>query len=211
MEILKRSSLLSLLLLAATVFVGARTYNLWQEGPWDLPKPTKAKGSVVVEETKQEPPRLQLVSTKNIIDKNLFDPERGAGRVQESEASAVAMQRIRSMVLMGTATLGSSRYAILQGPSETRPSVPGAPAGQQGNLRLKLGDTVEGFKLSEIHEKKVVFTKGTSKVEVALDFFRKIDDSKGQSKVPAQTRPGIAPSAPSIPRRPGIPAPPVSP
>ena len=206
-EILKRSSLLSLLLLAAIVFVGAGTYNLWQEGPWDLPKPAKAKGAVV-EETKQEPPRLQLVSTKNIIDKNLFDPERGAGRVQESEASAIAMQRIRSMVLMGTAILGNSRYAILQGPSETRPPVPGAPAGQQGNLRLKLGDTVEGFKLSEIHEKKVVFTKGSSKVEVALDFFRKVDDSKEQSKAPAQTRPGVAPS---IPRRPGVPVPPVAP
>jgi len=192
--------------LAAIVFVGARTYNLWQKGPWELPKPAKPKAATVAEEPKKEIPRQQLVSTKNIIDKNLFDPERGAGRTQETEASAIAMQRIRSMVLMGTMILGSSRYAILQGPSESRPPVPGAPAGQQSSLRLKLGDTVEGFKLSEIHEKKVIFTKGASKVEVALDFFRKVDQTKQAPAGAIPPRPGVAPS---IPRRQNLPAPPV--
>ena len=194
--------------MVAIAFVGARTYALWQEGPWDLPKAAKAKESPVDEESKKEPPRTQLVSTKNIIDKNLFDPERGAGRTQEAEASAIAMQRIRSMVLLGTAILGSSRYAILQGPSESRPSVPGAPTGQQSHLRLKLGDTVEGFKLSEINEKKVVFTKGASKVEVALDFFRKVDPSKQSPTGTMPAGPGVAPN---IPRRQNLPAPPVAP
>jgi len=194
------------LLLAAIVFIGARTYNLWQEGPWDLPRPAKAKDkeSPVDGGSKKEPPRLQLVSTKNIIDKNLFDPERGAGRVQESEASVIAMQRIRSMVLLGTAILGSSRYAILQQPSDARSPAPGAPAGQQASLRLKIGDTVEGFKLSEIHDKRVVFTKGASRVEVVLDFFRKVES-------PAGTAPARAGVVPNIPRRPNLPAPPVTP
>ena len=187
-------------------FVGARSYELWQKGPWDLPKPAKAKVATVSEEPKKEPQRQQLVSTKNIIDKNLFDPERGAGRTQETEASAIAMQRIRSMVLMGTVILGSSRYAILEGPSESRPPVPGAPARQQSNLRLKLGDTVEGFKLSEIHEKKVIFTKGASKVEVALDFFRKGEQPVQSPAGVIPPRPGVAPS---IPRRQNLPAPPV--
>lgn len=158
--------------------------------------------------SKKEPPQLQLVSTKNIIDKNLFDPERGAGRVQESEASVIAMQRIRSMVLLGTAILGSSRYAILQQPSDARSPAPGAPAGQQASLRLKIGDTVEGFKLSEIHDKRVIFTKGASRVEVVLDFFRKVDQTK---QSPAGTAPARAGVVPNMPRRPNLPAPPVTP
>ena len=185
--------------------MSARTYALWQAGPWDLPKAAKGKEPPAVEEPKKEPQKMQLASTKNIIEKNLFDPERGAGRAEQAEASSVAMQRIRSMVLLGTAILGSSRYAILQQPSDSRSSPPGPPAGQQGSLRLKLGDTVEGFKLSEIHDKRVVFTKGASKVEVALDFFRKVEQAK-PGPVPA--RPGVAPG---VPRRQNLPAPPVTP
>jgi len=194
------------LLLAAIVFVGARTYNLWQKGPWDLPKPAKAKVATVSEEPKKEIPRQQLVSTKNIIDKNLFDPERGAGRTQETEASAAAVRRIRSMVLMGTVILGSSRYAILRSPSDSPPSAAKSPAGQPDQLRLRLGDTVEGFKLSEIHERKVVFSKGSSQVEVALDFFRKGEQPAQSPAVAIPPRPGVAPS---IPRRQNLPAPPV--
>jgi hypothetical protein len=161
-----------------------------------------------VEGPKKEPEKMQVASTKNIIEKNLFDPERGVGRTQEAEASTVAMQRIRSMVLLGTAILGSSRYAILQQPSDSGSSPPGTPTRQQGSLRLKLGDTVEGFKLSEIHDKKVIFTKGVSKVEVALDFFRKVEQAKPGPAGPVPARPGVAPTAP---RKDRLPAPPVTP
>lgn len=196
------------MLLVAVVFVGGETYQLWQVEPWDLPKPAKAKGAAIIEETKKEPPRQQLVSTKNIIEKNLFDPERGASRALEAEASSIAMQRIRNMVLMGTAILGNNRYAILQEPSGSPQSPSRGQTGQPGSLRLKLGDTVEGFRLSEIHDRKVVFTKGASRVEVSLDFFQKFDDSKGQTKAPTQPRPGVAPT---VPRRDRLPAPPVTP
>lgn len=185
--------------------MSARTYGLWKEGPWDLPKAVKGRETSVIAEPKKDPPRQQVASTKNIIEKNLFDPERGAGRAEQAEASSVAMQRIRSMILLGTAILGSSRYAILQEPSDSRSAAQRTQTGQPGNLRLKLGDTVEGFKLSEIHEKKVIFTKGSSKVEVALDFFRKVEQAK-PGPVPA--RPGVAPG---VPRRQNLPAPPVTP
>lgn len=192
-------------MLLATGVVGQRTYELWHEGPWDLPSAGKAKVADGDEGPKKEPARTQLVSTRNIVEKNLFDPERGAGRAQEAEASSAAMQRMRSMILLGTAILGSSRYAILQQPSDARPPAPGTPAGQQPPLRLKLGDTVEGFKLSEIHDKKVVFTKGSSKVEVALDYFRKVEPTKPVPAPPA--RPGVAPN---VPRRERLPAPPAA-
>ena len=189
----------------ATAFVGVRTYALWKAGPWDLPQPAKGREPSGVEEPKKEPQKMQLASTKNIVEKNLFDPERGASRALETQASAMATQRIRSMVLLGTAIFGNSRYAILQGPSDGRPAAAGSQAGAPNNLRLKLGDTVEGFKLSEIHEKKVIFTKGASKVEVALDFFRKTEPTKAVPAAPA--RPGIAPD---VPRRERLPAPPAA-
>lgn len=194
--------------MVAIGFVSTRIYALWQKGPWDLPKPGKGKEAASADEPKAAPRPQQLASTKNIVEKNLFDPERGAGRMLEAEASSAATQRIRSMILLGTAILGSSRYAILQQPSDARSPAPGAPAGQQGSLRLKLGDTVEGFKLSEIHDKRVVFTKGASRVEVALDFFRKVDQTKQSPPGAVPARPGVAPG---IPRRENLPAPPVAP
>ncbi len=192
-------------MLAAIALAGQRTYEVWQEGPWDLPSPARPKATDGGEGPKKEAARTQLVSTKNIVEKNLFDPERGAGRAQEVEASSVAMQRMRSMILLGTAILGSSRYAILQQPLDARPPAPGAPGVQQSQLRLKLGDMVEGFRLSEIHEKRVVFTKGASRVEVALDFFRKIEPTKPVPVAPA--RPGVVPN---VPRRERLPVPPAA-
>ena len=194
--ILKRSSLLSLLLLIAIAFVGMRSYQHWQEGPWELPKPGKGKDSSVIGEPKKEPQQPQLASTKSIIEKNLFDPERGASRTKEAEASSLAIQRIRSMVLLGTAILGNSRYAILESPSEPRSSGQRSPSGQPSYLRLKLGDAVEGFKLTAVDEKKVVFTKGASRVEVALDFSRRVEEAKQKSPAPPAPRPGVAPRIP---------------
>jgi hypothetical protein len=129
------------------------------------------------------------VDTQRIIEKNLFDPERGTGQVQQTQVSSGAMQQVQKMILLGTAILGSNRYALFEEGSGGRgPAGARARTGQQNILRLKLGDTVEGFELSEIHEKKVVFTKGASKVEIALDFFRKVDNGNKQSVTSKPTR-----------------------
>ena len=173
--------------------MGATTYQLWQAGPWDLPRPGKAKETSVAEEANEARPRLRAANTRNIVEKNLFDPERGANRTQEAEASAIATQRIRSMVLLGTAILGGSRYAIMQEPAASgAPAVKSQP-GSSGQRRLKLGDTVEGFKLSEVREKSVVFTKGASRVEVAIDFFRPVEQPAPRAPIPP--RPAVAPRA----------------
>lgn len=174
--------------------MGARTYRLWWEGPWELPQPSKTKESAPLEESKKESQVAQLASTKNIVANNLFDPERGTGSAP-AEASSAATQRIQRMILVGTVILGTSRYAILQDPSDPGP---GLAKGQSRHLRLKLGDTVDGFRLSEIHEKKVVFTSGASKLDVSLDFLRKPDEAavKAATPVPAGPRP-----APRVPPR----------
>lgn len=177
------------------MFVGASTYRHWQAGPWDLPTAGKAKEAPPARKTDEEPPQLLVADTRNIIEKNLFDPERGASRTKdkEAEASAAAMQRIRSMVLLGTAILGNSRYAIMQEPSE--PRAPAKP-GVSGQTRLKIGDMKEGFKLSEIRDKSVVFTKGASRVEVALDFFRPGGEPPPPTKAPPPPRQPVGPRIP---------------
>lgn len=195
-------------MLLAIVFVVGKTYELWQAGPWGLPKAGKVKEPSVVEEPKKEPQPIRLVSTKDIIEKNLFDPERRAGTAQDSEASSTAVQRLRSMVLLGTAILGSTRYAILQEPSDGRTSAPRTQTGQPSYLRLKLGDTWEGFRLSDIQEKKVIFTKGASRIEITLDFFRKSEESRSGPPESTAPRPGVAPRVPRPPV--GTPGPPAA-
>src|SRR4029434_10564575 len=112
--ILTRSSLLSLLLIVAIGLVVTKTYWLWTTGPWDLPNPRKAKTPIAVEDAKAVANPRPIIGTQTIISKNIFDPERGAGLTRETEANSQAFQRIRGMVLLGTAILGNNRFAILQ-------------------------------------------------------------------------------------------------
>ena len=169
----------------------AKTYWLWTAGPWDLPSPGRGKAPLAAESPKTATPAPALVGTETIISKNIFDPERGAGFTRQAEANSQAFQRIRSMVLMGTAIIGNSRFAILQD-TGTSPGVPGNPSAPAATMRIKLGDTVEGFRLSEVSEKRVVFARGTSTVEVPLDYFRKVDGVQPR-------RPAAAPTATPAP------------
>ncbi len=160
------------------------------------PRPNASKSAV-----DEETPQFQLANTRNIIDKNLFDPERGTTKQKEDVAKRddAARQRIRSMVLMGTAIIGNSKYAILQDPATTpRPGVPNTKAPQpagQGQSRLKLGDTFEGFRVAEIRDKSVVFTKGPIREELSIDFFRPGDP---QPQQPAAGAPQQRPIAPRV-------------
>jgi hypothetical protein len=187
--------LLSFFLAVLIIFVAARVYHLWRSGPWELPAATKPRPAAPSATVGDELPQFQLANTRNIIDKNLFDPERGTTRQKEDVAKRddAARQRIRSMVLMGTAILGNSKYAILQDPTTTpRPGAPNTKAPQppgQGQTRLKLGDTFEGFRVSDIRDKSVVFTKGPIREELSIDFFRPADTQPQQAAAQPQQRP----------------------
>jgi hypothetical protein len=208
-KILTRSSLFSVLLLVAIGFAGTETYWLWKNGPWDLPN-SKAKAAPLVGAGTREDKKLPFAGTEIIISKNLFDPERGEGRNREVETNSRAFQRIRSMVLLGTAILGNNRYAVLR--DQPPSAVPGqaGPGQAQSLMRLKLGDDVEGFRLTDIGDKNVVFTKGGSRVEVLLDYFRKGDPVTPRAPTPAQARRverGVQPTPVPVPA-PGQAAPP---
>lgn len=197
--------------------MAVKTYWLWTSGPWELPNPAKPRSPILVDDSSSDAKPPVVISTELIVSRNLFDPERGAGLTREVEANSQSFQRIKGMVLLGTAILGSNRFAILQDGA-----MPPATKGQSvAPMRIKLGDTVEGFKLSEISEKRVVFTKGNATVDVALDYFRKSEIAQprapangpaaasGQAgtprvATPAQTSPPGQPVprvVPALPRR----------
>ena len=201
MVVLTRSSLLSLFLLVAIGLLTSKIYSLWSSGPWDLPTPRKAKSPIGVEDGKGVSNSRSTIGTDIIVSKNIFDPERGAGLTREAETNSQSFQRVRSMVLLGTAILGNNRFAILQDGAASAGLA--AASGQSVvPMRIKLGDTVEGFKLSEISEKRVVFARGSATVEVPLDYFRKIDVAQPRKPVVAQTSPtGQAPASGVVPPR----------
>jgi hypothetical protein len=151
---------------------------------------------MVVEDSKTVTNPRPTIGTESIISKNIFDPERGAGFTREAEANSQAFQRIRAMVLLGTAILGNNRFAILQDGGIS--GAPGIPGQSVVPMRIKLGDTVEGFRLSEVSEKRVVFAKGTATVEVPLDYFRKTDLAQPRGSVATQTSPAGQAAAPRV-------------
>lgn len=217
----KRSSLLTIVLLSAIAAVGMRIYLFWQEGIGSLPAVVMQHAPVAVAEAKQQVAVQPLAPIEIIISKNLFDPERGAIKPKEAEADVRSLQRIRSLVLLGTAIVDSNRFAFIQEGSNSG----GTPTSGRsaGPLRYKIGDVIEGFSLSDIRDKIVVFRKGASRVELALDFFRKIEPSalarsavsqpsvaanspaSGQTGAVAPARPRVVPQ---LPRRDRLPAPP---
>lgn len=192
--------------------VGWNTYASWKEGPWDLPSPSKSGVGPDIVPEKEQPAPKAVVSIDSIVSKNLFDPERGAGAGREAEESSRAYQRIRNMILVGTVVMGNTRTAIIQ--DGAAPSTnPGAPRQSPTTLRLKPGDTVEGYRVAEIGERRVAFTKDGSRVEIALDYFRKVEVPAPRAPAPAQVNtPGTAaptapPTLPNLPRRSRIPVP----
>jgi hypothetical protein len=82
-------------------------------------------------------------------------------------------------------------------------------------MRLKLGDDLEGYRLAEIADKKVVFTKDAARVEVLLDYFRKVDVAAPRAAPSGQiATPGPVPGPvvtprvlPNLPRRGRVPVP----
>lgn len=182
------------------------TYASWKAGPWDLPTPARSSSPVVEVGQQKSAPMKIVTATDAIVNRNLFDPERGAGATRDAEESSRSAQRIRNLILLGTVVIGNNRTAVVQDGSTTGA---GATQGQAAApMRLKVGDNMEGYTLAEIGERKVVFTKNAARVELALDYFRKVE-------VPAPRRPaapGQPPPAQSgSPAAQASPAPPAAP
>lgn len=197
------------MLAVATVIVCWSTYRTWNNDPWILPTPAKAL-SLPTSEKPRPTVVKPVINTDVIVSKNLFDPERGAGATREAEETSRSFQRIRNLILLGTVIIGNNRTAVVQdaGPTPAQ----GAAVQPAASIRLKLGDDFEGYKLAEINDKRIVFTKDAARVEVLLDYFRKVDVSAprpvppGQVVPPAQSTPPPR-VVPNLPRRGRVPVP----
>jgi hypothetical protein len=201
------------------------TYRSWRAGPWDIPGPIAQRPAAIVTQTQISLAPRSPIGTEAIISKNLFDPERGAGASRDAEENSRAVQRVRGMVLVGTVIIGNNRVAILQDGTNSAPGqpIPGQrpPAQPAAMMRLKVGDSLEGFRLTEIADQRVVFARDATRVEVLLDFFRKVDNVSprpvaasvpvavpGQIQAPPVGAPVPVPRVlPNLPRRGRIPVP----
>ena len=192
-------------------FVCWSTYRAWNDDPWILPAPAKAVSLPLSDSEKPTSIASKpVINTDMIVSKNLFDPERGAGATREAEENSRSSQRIRNLILMGTVIIGNNRTAVVQdanpAPAQGAVAQPAAP------IRLKLGDDFEGYKLAEIGDRRIVFTKDTARVEVLLDYFRKVEVSAPRPAPPGQIIPPAQAAQPprvlpNLPRRGRVPVP----
>jgi hypothetical protein len=115
------------------------------------------------------------------------------------------------MILVGTVIIGNNRVAILQESTAGSPANPRNPPASPAVMRLKVGDNLDGFRLTEIADRRVVFAKDASRVEVLLDYFRKIEPpAPPKPAVQAPPRPATKPVprvVPNLPRRGQLPVP----
>ena len=171
-NILKRSSIINLLLALALGLVGLKTYEIWQQDDLRPLKRRDEGSSANGQGSTLGPIKGQSAGTKIIIEKNLFDVKRGSGGSGKKAVVSQNAGEIEGLVLLGTILAAGERFAIVKVP----PSSPGGRRGSRaggGMRRLALGDTVWGYTLSEIEADRVVFTKGSSEVELGLDFSRR--------------------------------------
>ena len=170
--------------------VALEVRSVWKEDHERLPKPVKKKTLSSVLEAGKSVSRPQLVSTESIVKRNLFDPERGAGTGNGAQDFSQGNKELGDLHLLGTVIAGGQRYAIVEVPPKNDRRSRRAKRLARGRRqtrgemrRLALGDTLEGFKLEEIHAQRVVFKKGSFTVDVVLDFSRKVKVEKVKKKV----------------------------
>ena len=170
--------------------VALEVRSVWKEDHERLPKPVKKKTLSSVLEAGKSVSRPQLVSTESIVKRNLFDPERGAGTGNGAQDFSQGNKELGDLHLLGTVIAGGQSYAIVEVPLENDRRSRRAKRLARGRRqtrgemrRLALGDMLEGFKLEEIHAQRVVFKKGSSTIDVVLDFSRKVKVEKVKKKV----------------------------
>ena len=112
---------------------------------------------------------------------------------------------INTVQYSGSIITGATTKALLSYALRIRPTRKNSIAGHQndGHLQVTVGDTVDGYKITEILPEKIVFLKGNDKIE---KYLYDQDKKRLELKQPVPARPQSTKTPPPVPpRTPGMP------
>lgn len=196
----RRYFLINLALLVIAVFLGFKLYKAFSK-PLDIPLQASEKiQRLKTEKSANAKPELNIIDYETIVQKDLFRPSRFTAPPEMS----VPLEKPK---LFGTIIMDSGKSAILEDPITKTKKL------------YNLNDSISGFIVSDIQEDKVIFLRGTEKIEVML---REVKGGASMMRPPARpqmppqlpqpvTRPRIVPtprrSLPQVPAQPPMPMP----
>jgi hypothetical protein len=138
----------------------------------------------------------------------IFNAERSLvdGGGKDGKAQSAANVAIDKIHYSGSIITGTNPRALLSYALGGQPDASGSGAQKQGFLRVTLGDTVNGYKVTEILPEKITFSRDGQKITKLL--YDKAKD-RGQAPIPLAGREqsGQIPAASLAPQAPGQNAP----
>jgi hypothetical protein len=166
--------------------------------------PAVRRSATETTERSASPQLPSLAAYAVVSEQNLFHPERKMPAEKKAEVQKVVIPK-PDLMLYGTLIADDMSIAYV----EDRKAP--LPAGGRGNrqMRLKKGDSINGYVLREIEPDRVVLAKGEEKLVVMLE-----DKDKKRGVTGAAATPASAAAAPATagttaggpPVRPGVPA-----
>jgi len=178
------------ILLAAIGLVGLEVYEVWQKQAPILEDASALQSSAAERRALLKRRASPNVSTRTIVARNLFDPDRGVKVEEPPEPEEVEeeepQQSIEGLLLLGTVIAGSDRYAIMHVP----PDLGALSANQRRRRavrrrqtrartdakvrRVRVGDSLRGYQVTDIDEQKVVLARGEAQAELRIDYTREV-------------------------------------
>jgi hypothetical protein len=152
------------------------------------------KSLAETQETKTEPAQANPISEYSLVaEQNLFHPERKIPPEKKDEQLPKP-----EFALYGTLITGETKIAYLEDLK-----APHTTAGRGKRQKsLKLGQTLSGYTLKEVHHDRILMAKAEDVIEV------KIDAKRSRTKETAGTATQPAPTVSSTKEKPGGGAPP---
>lgn len=188
--LLSNINVTNILLAAALIAVAYFTFSHTSSIKVKYGKPAMKKAAVdkkprevkkMAQEEKNPSPADYMV----VAEQNLFNPDR---KIPEQKAEQKGAPRPKpNFVLDGTVITNGMKIAFMED-KKAPVNTPGRPNRQTA---LRMGDSLSGFTLTEIHVDKVVMQRGEEKMVVTLENAEK--DKSRRHAEPAAAAPGSTP------------------